>query len=262
VSPNSADLLFAFSLADLADASTLRWWSPDGVASTSKVDGSPVTRADIETEQVLLDVVLVAQQGDGFLGEEVGAYPSRTGRRWIVDGIDGTSGYAAGLTTWGTMIALEQADEIVLGVISSPAQNRRWWAQRGSGAFVGACHGQSMGQSIHVSNTQHVTSQRILTLPAFEKLETTSQLSVQRALGTAPKASGWQWSQQMRVAEGLIDACIWFCGGTWDHAAPSVIVEEAGGRFSDLNGGRQLDSRRALYSNGILHEGLLNGLSA
>ena len=122
-----SDLALAFMLADVADTVTLKLWSPHGVASKTKADGTPVTTADGEAEDAILRAVGAVHPDDGFLGEEIGSRQSRNERRWIVDGIDGTSGYVAGLTTWGTLIALEQRGEIILGVVSSPAQDKRWW---------------------------------------------------------------------------------------------------------------------------------------
>lgn len=103
----NVDLEVAFHLADAADSVTLRWWNPTGVASKAKLDGSPVTEADIAAEEAVLEAARESCPGDGFLGEEVGERPGTTGRRWIVDGIDGTRFFAAGAPTWGTLIALE-----------------------------------------------------------------------------------------------------------------------------------------------------------
>lgn len=114
------DLELAFQLADAADQVTLRWWSPNGVDSTTKIDGSPVTEADLAAEHAMLDVVRDAHPDDGFLGEEVGERPGTTGRRWIVDGIDGTRHFAAGLPEWGTLIALERDGAIVPGRVIQP----------------------------------------------------------------------------------------------------------------------------------------------
>ncbi len=98
------DLALAFHLADLADAMPLRWWSWDGVASTVKADGSPVTEADVAAEDAVLRAVRQARPGDGFFGEEVGERLGTTDRRWIVDGIGGTRFFAAGLAEWGSLI--------------------------------------------------------------------------------------------------------------------------------------------------------------
>ena len=118
-----ADLDLAFDLVNIADRVTLKFWSPQGVQSKIKADGTYVTTADGDAEDAVLKALGAAHPDDGFLGEEIGSRPSRNGRRWIVDGIDGTSGFVAGLPTWGTLIALEQDGAIRLGMISSPAQN-------------------------------------------------------------------------------------------------------------------------------------------
>ena len=109
-----------------------------------------MTTADGEAEDATLKAVGAVHPDDDLLGEEIGSRQSRNERRWIVDGIDGTSGYVAGLTTWGTLIALEQRGEIILGVVSSPAQDKRWWARRDCGSFAGTCESNANGHSIRV----------------------------------------------------------------------------------------------------------------
>ncbi len=255
-----SDLELAFNLADIADTVTLKLWSPEGVESKIKADGTPVTSADGDAEHEILKALTATHSDDGFLGEEIGSRPSRNGRRWIVDGIDGTSGFVAGLPTWGTLIALEQECEITLGMISSPAQDKRWWAQKGCGAFTGTCDSNRNGRQIRVSNNKHTTANRVTTLPPFKDLATQARLSIASALSENLSLNLSTWSQQMKVAEGDLDACIWFCGDTWDHAAPSIIVKEAGGRFSDHLGGSRLDTRTGLYSNSLCHNQILNSL--
>jgi len=256
-----ADLDLAFDLVNIADRVTLKFWSPQGVQSKIKADGTYVTTADGDAEDAVLKALGAAHPDDGFLGEEIGSRPSRNGRRWIVDGIDGTSGFVAGLPTWGTLIALEQDGAIRLGMISSPAQDKRWWAQSGFGAFTGTCDSNRNGRQIRVSTNTHTTANRVATLPMFKNLAPQAQLSIESALAGVPSLNLSQWSQQMKVAEGELDACIWYCGDVWDHAAPSLIVEEAGGRFSDHKGGKRLDSRKALYSNGFVHDQILASLT-
>jgi histidinol-phosphatase len=253
------DLELAFRLADVADEVTLRWWSPDGVASTAKVDGSPVTEADVATEEAVLAAMREARPGDGFLGEEVGERSGTTGRRWIIDGIDGTRFFAAGLPTWGTLIALECDGEIALGMSSSPAQDRRWSAFRGEGAFRGRSSGRSTPTRIHVSTKRTMRPDLVVTNPAHRTLTTHHQQVLERLAGGRPPDR--PWSHQNRVAEGEADLCVWFCGDIWDHAAPSILVEEAGGRFSDHWGGTRLDSRTAVYSNGARHDEVLDALA-
>ena len=253
------DLELAFRLADVADAATLGWWDTSGVASIPKADGTPVTKADVAAEEAMLDAVRLARPGDAFLGEEVGERTGTTGRRWIVDGIDGTRFFAAGLPTWGTLIALEQDGQIVLGVSSSPAQNRRWWASRGNGAFTGRSAGGFAPTRLCVSTERTIRPNRVVTLPTFEALATRHRRTLDALAGGTPVDR--PWSHQNLVAEGEADLCVWFGGDIWDHAAPSIIVEEAGGRFSDHQGGSRLDTRTALYSNGLLHDEVLAALA-
>lgn len=253
------DLSLALALADAADRVTHAAWSPHGVASTAKADGSPVTPADIGAEEAIFAIVRELRPGDGFLGEEIGAMPAVNGRRWIVDGIDGTRAFVAGRPTWGTLIALEEAGTIVLGVASSPAQDRRWWARRGDGAFTASCSASTDAAPIRVSTPRRLRRDRVVTKPTFDRLADRLQATISRLAGGRP--DDWSWSHQMRVAEGELDVCIWFAGNVWDHAAPSVIVEEAGGRFTDHAGGTRLDTRTAVYSNGASHDDVLAALS-
>lgn len=244
-----ADLELAFRLADLADAQTLARWNPVGVAARSKADGTPVTDADIAAEQAVLAAIRSEHPDDSVLGEEIGEHPGSSGRRWIVDGIDGTRFYAAGAATWGTLIALEVDREIVLGISSSPAQKRRWWATLGGGAFTGRSANDAA--RIRVSADRPLRPHLVVTLPAHGSLSTDHREPLARLAGGPPVDR--PWSHQNIVAEGEVDLCVWFAGDIWDHAAPSILVEEAGGRFSDLDGGRRLDTRTAVYSNGSRH---------
>ena len=176
-----SDLALAFVLADVADTVTIKLCSPHGVASKTKADGTPVTTADGEAEDAILRAVGAVHPDDGFLGEEIGSRQSRNERRWIVDGIDGTSGYVAGLTTWGTLIALEQRGEIILGVVSSPAQDKRWWARRDCGAFAGTCESNANGHSIRVSSNERAPNDRVLTLSVFNYLAHKDEIAVEEA---------------------------------------------------------------------------------
>lgn len=243
------DLDLAFALADLADSETLRWWSPRGVAATAKADGSPVTAADVAAEEAVLAAVREARPGDGVLGEEIGERPGTTGRRWIVDGIDGTRFFAAGLPTWGTLIALEEHGRIVLGLATSPAQDRRWWARRGEGVFTASCSGRAGARRLRVSSPRELGPARVVTLPGHDGLSVHARGVVEQLAGGRPGLE-----PSARSGRGRGRPVVWFAGDVWDHAAPSVIVEEAGGRFTDHAGGARLDTRTAVYSNGAGHD--------
>ena len=126
---------------------------------------NPITRAYGYTEIAIRQALRTARPDDGFLGEEIGSRPSRNERPWIVDGIDGTNGFVAGLPNWGTLIALEQDGEIRLGMISSLAQDKRWWAQSGCGAFTGTCDSNRNGRQIRVSTNTHDCKSRCYYAP-------------------------------------------------------------------------------------------------
>lgn len=253
----SDDLALAFRMVDAADAVTSAAWTPAGVTALLKADGSPVTEADLAAERAMLAVLKRETPDDGFVGEELGRHPGDSGRNWIADGIDGTRFFAAGAITWGTLLALEVDGSITVAVCSSPLQQRRWWAVRGSGAFTGSPD-QSTARPIRVDTSASLTPDRVACLPRFESLGPEPQRRLEQVIGGRPAES--PWSQQCRVAEGEIAACVWFAGDVWDHAAPSLIVEEAGGRFTDHAGGTRLDTRTGIYSNGHCHESLLDAL--
>jgi histidinol-phosphatase len=254
----STDLQLAFQLADIADAITQEAWSSSGVRSTTKSDGSPVTEADIAAEHAMRSHLLAACPADGFVGEEIGEIIGTSGRRWIVDGIDGTRFFAAGHRTWGTLIALEREGAVVVGVSSSPAQQRRWWATRGGGAFTSSATDGSAAVRLQVSRSFKARPDRVATLPWFDRMAANQQQIIEGLLG-APAADR-SWSHQNQVAGGELDACIWFGGDLWDHAAPSILVEEAGGRFTNHQGAHRLDTRTAIYSNALIHDDILTAL--
>lgn len=253
----SPDLELAFRMVDAADVVTAAAWSPDGVTASLKIDGSPVTEADVAAERAMLTVLRQETLDDGFVGEEVGELPGNSGRRWIADGIDGTRFFAAGATTWGTLLALEVDGAITVAVCSSPIQQRRWWAVRGGGAFTAGID-PSTARPIRVGTSAPLTPDRFACLPRFQSLGVEQQRRLERVIGGRP--DDWSWSHQCRVAEGEIAACVWFAGDLWDHAAPSLIVQEAGGRFTDHLGGTRLDTRTGIYSDGRCHESLLHAL--
>lgn len=252
------DLDLAFRMVDAADAVTTTAWASGGTTASQKSDGSPVTEADVASERAMLAIVQRVAPNDGFVGEEIGPHLGTSGRRWIADGIDGTRFFAAGEVTWGTLLALEVDGLITIAVCSSPLQQRRWWAMRGGGAFTRSADA-STARPIRVNASMSLAPDTVTCKPRFEALDPERQRSLSGAVGGALADSAW--SQQCRVAEGELAACVWFAGDIWDHAAPSLIVEEAGGHFSDHSGGRRLDTRTGVYSNGRCHGALLDALS-
>ena len=252
-----ADLALAQRLADVADGIALRDFTGKPLVFTEKPDGSPVTETDPEIEAALRAIVAEERPGDGFLGEEVGATGSGP-RRWVVDGIDGTIEFVAGRRGWSTEIAREVDGEIVVGVCTSPALPLRTWAHRGGGT-AGRARGAPAPR--RVSATASLAGARLSTIAPVDVLDGEALALAKRLL------AGCAYVEPVRhcavlVAEGVIDLGLQLGGGPWDYAALALIVEEAGGRFSDLDGRVRVDGGGPrLFSNGLLHDEALTRLN-
>ena len=250
------DLVLAQRMADVADAIAMRDFTGEPLVFTEKPDGSPVTTTDPEVEAALRAIVAEERPGDGFLGEEVGATGSGR-RRWIVDGIDGTIEFVAGRRGWSTEIALEEDGRVVVGVCTSPALPLRTWASRDGGA-AGRARGEPTPR--RVSGTASLEGARVSTIAPVDILEGEALALAERLL------AGCTYVEPVRhaavlVAEGAVDLGLQLGGGPWDYAALAVIVEEAGGRFTDLAGRVRIDGGGPrLFSNGVLHDAALERL--
>jgi histidinol-phosphatase len=238
----SPDLSLALALADTADEISLRRFGAGDLVVETKPDLTPVTEADRAVEEAIRSRLASERPADGILGEELGSTGSAD-RRWIVDPIDGTRNYSRGLPVWATLIALEENGKLRLGVVSAPALARRWWAERGSGAFAN-------GERMHVSAVARVED-AVLCFALEQQLPELAQRCWH------PRGYGDFWAH-MLVAEGAADGAIDAVGvSLWDLAAILPIVEEAGGYFTDATGARRADAGTAVSSNGLLHEELL-----
>jgi histidinol-phosphatase len=240
------DLAFALELADAADALSLpRFRALDLVVET-KPDLTPVTEADRAVERELRRLVAQRRPGEGFLGEEDGASGAEH-RRWIVDPIDGTRNFSRGIPVWATLVALEADGRVEVGVVSAPALGRRWWAERGEGAW------SSTGERLRASTVARLEDACVtvaLEQPVPDRFRAAWHL----------RAFGDFWAH-MLVAEGSIDVAVDAIGVTlWDLAAPQVIVEEAGGRFTDIEGRSRADGGSAVATNAVLHDAALAAL--
>jgi histidinol-phosphatase len=242
----SADLDLALRLADAADAIALSRFRARDLVVETKPDSTPVTEADRAVEAELRTILALERRRDAVLGEEEGQSGS-SARRWIVDPIDGTRNYSRGVPVWATLIALEDHGRVVLGVVSAPALHRRWWAERGEGAHAN-------GDVVRVSR---------IARPEDAVLTFALEQSLPSLAGRAWHARGYGdfWSH-MLVAEGAVDGAIDAIGvSLWDLAAVQVIVEEAGGTFTDFAGEHRVDGGSAISSNGLLHADLLEAVA-
>lgn len=256
-----SDLELALRLADVADAITLSRFQAVDLQVRTKSDQTPVTDADTAVEDALRRELRAARPGDAVHGEERADEGAATAERvWLVDPIDGTKNYARGMPVWATLIALVVAGRPVLGVASAPTLQQRWWASAGGGAWAAATGGAP--RRMHVSDVADIAQAYLSTTDLTTFLQ---QGSIENYLTLASRcrvtrAFGDFW-QYCLVADGQIDIAVDAEGSAWDLAAVQVIVEEAGGRFTDLAGEARHDGGSGLATNGHLHDVALASLT-
>lgn len=248
------DLALAHTLANAASALALSHLASAPIRVERKQDGSVVTAADRAVEEMIYETLQRERPHDGFLGEESGARGVGR-RRWIVDGIDGTSSFVTGGHQWGTMIALEDEDELVVGVAEAPMLGRRWWATRGRGAYLLDRRQPSSRtpSRLHVSHTMTLEDARVgIGPPAASVVGWGATIVAELASRSLFRAEGGDYA--LLIAEDQLDAFLFLGGAPWDYAAMAIIVEEAGGWWSDLAGSRQLDRGALVVTNMHIHE--------
>jgi histidinol-phosphatase len=252
----SDDLRLAHVLADHADSVTLDRFRALDLAVETKPDLTPVSDADKAVEDLLRGDLHRARPRDAVVGEEYGATSGQGPRRWVIDPIDGTKNFIRGVPVWATLIALMEfgpgGEQPMVGLVSAPALGKRWWAARGTGAFTG--RSLTRATRIHVSEVARVedASLSYSSLSGWEELgKLDAFLDLTRACWRT-RAYGDFWSYMM-VAEGAVDLAAEPELSLWDMAANCVIVEEAGGRFTGLDGVPGVRSGNAVASNGLLH---------
>ncbi|HVS66953.1 MAG TPA: inositol monophosphatase family protein, partial [Mycobacteriales bacterium] len=196
---------------------------------------------------------------DAIIGEEYGV-AGDSSRRWVIDPIDGTKNYVRGVPVWATLIALQQDEQTVVGLVSAPALQRRWWAVRGGGAWTGPDYDRR--SECRVSQVASVDDAS-LSYSSLEGWDAAGRRDQFRGLVDSvwrDRAFGDFWSY-MLVAEGAVDIACEPEVSLWDLAPLSVIVEEAGGRFTDLTGAQRVDGGSAVATNGLLHDEVLAALT-
>lgn len=246
------DLRLAHVIADQVDGLTMEHFKSRQFEVTQKPDDTPVTSIDIAAEEVVRAQLARTRPRDAVVGEEF--EPTGHGsRRWIVDPIDGTKNYLRGVPVWGTLLALVVDDEPVVGVVSAPALNRRWWAAAGAGAYTG--RSLSQATRIHTSQVNDLryasfSHSDIARWERHNKLEQVMSLA-RRVWRNRGYGDFWSY---MLLAEGTIDIAAEPELEVYDMAALVPIVQEAGGSFTSLHGKPGPWHRSALATNGILHD--------
>ena len=254
-----ADLDLALSLADAADAITDDRFGALDLRVDTKPDLTPVSDADVAVESALRQVLARERPADTVLGEEHGGTASFQGRQWVIDPIDATKNFVRGVPVWATLIALMLDGVPAVGVVSAPALNRRWWAAEGLGAF-GAVGGHPP-RRLAVSGVSDLGSASL----------SYSDLSGWAERGRREEFLGltdavWRvraygdFLSYCLVAEGGVDIAAEPEVKLWDLAALDVLVREAGGRFTALDGAPGPHGGSAVASNGLLHALVLDRL--
>jgi len=254
----------ALAACDEADTIALAHFRRD-LAIETKPDRSFVTVADTSIERAIRERIGAAHPDHGIVGEELGTEAGDASVRWYVDPIDGTHNFIRGVPLFGTLLAVERDGELQAAVLSAPALRERWWAWRGGGAWAAGAAGAvgvaprrirtsrvtalADAQVLYGSGRDIVASGRVPGFPALLD-------AVWRERGF-----GDFWGYAL-TAEGAAEAMLEIDLSPWDAAAPTLLVEEAGGRVTDLEGRRRIDSGTFLATNGHLHDEIRHRLIA
>jgi fructose-1,6-bisphosphatase/inositol monophosphatase family enzyme len=246
---SAVDLQLAFDTSDLAANLALAYFE-SGVSATLKADGTPVTEADRAVERLIRETLMAARPEDALLGEELGQL-GESDRVWIIDPVDGTAFFSRSDPNWRVHLALEVAGSTEIAVVTAPALRRCWWATRGGGAFESSWPREEAGSKrLEVSTTSMLADARL------DALDDASRARLPPSVARTPASP----LPLVELVRGEIDAFLVESFYIWDHAPWILLVEEAGGRFTDRRGGHAGDQGGGLYSNANLHSQLLTTL--
>ncbi len=257
--PYLDDLRLAHILADEADNLSMDRFGALDLEVSTKPDMTYVTESDKAVEDAIRKMLKSARGRDTVLGEESGETEGTAEvaeRRWIIDPIDGTSNFVRGVPVWATLIALEEAGEVVVGCVSAPALGRRWWAMKDGGAHTGKSFRAT--REIRVSGVRELSaaSMSFSSAPSWEHIGKGHEFEALLRQCWRTRAYGDFWSY-MLLAEGAVDIAAEPQLNVWDMAALDVIVREAGGKFTSLAGVDGPWGPNAVATNGRLHDSVM-----
>jgi histidinol-phosphatase len=220
-----------------------------------KPDRTFVTVADTAVEQRLRERIGAAFPTHGIVGEELGEHAADAATRWYIDPIDGTHNYLRGVPVFGTLLAVERDGELQAAVISAPALRTRWAAWRGGGAWAFSTIGGAAPRRLSVSKVESLGDAQVLFTSETDIARSGLLPGVRNVLASAWRERGFGdfWSYAL-VAEGAAEAMFEVDLKPWDAAAPFLIVEEAGGRATDIDGNRTIRGSTFIATNARLHE--------
>jgi histidinol-phosphatase len=253
------DLRLAHVIADMVDSLTMSRFQAADLRVETKPDLTPVTDADRDAEELVRTQLKRTRPRDAVVGEEFEA-TGRSPRQWVIDPIDGTKNFVRGVPVWGTLLALIEDRRAVVGIVSAPALQRRWWAASGTGAWSGRSLTSARRLQVSAVSSLHDASVSYSEIGEWEKggcgeafLDLSRRVWRTRAFGDF-------WSY-MLVAEGAVDIAAEPELALYDMAALVPIVVEAGGRFTSLDGVDGPFGGSAVATNGELHDQVLRVLA-
>jgi histidinol-phosphatase len=243
-------LEIAVEAARAAGEIALRYYKAGGMKVTMKADQTPVTQADREVEQAIIRILSRAFPEHGFLGEEFGTRGPED-VRWIIDPIDGTKNFVRHIPVWATLIALEEHGHVTVGVIYNPVTGDLCTVRRGGGAFLN-------GARLAVSTTADLSASWLVHAGLRILREGGHWDGFVRLVDATERQRGFgDYLGYQLVAEGKAEVYMESDLKPWDLAPCRLMIEEAGGRFTDFTGAPSIYSGTALATNGRVHDAAL-----
>lgn len=254
------DLRVAWELANIADSITMDRFEADNLKVKAKPDLTPVSDADLAVERAIRTYLNDHCPTDDIVGEEFGGNAGYVGRQWVIDPIDGTKNFVRRVPTWATLIALMVDGIPRMCVISAPALQRRWWAAEGAGAY--RCSANSPAKQIHVSEVSELRHASISfsSLIGWKRKNLMDNFINMMNYSWRMRGYGDFFSYCL-MAEGAVDVAAEPEVCLWDLAALDILVREAGGRFSSLDGRPGPHSGEAVATNALLHDQVLRAIN-
>lgn len=242
---------FLHDIANEADKIAMRYYQSPLLKTDIKNDMTPVSEADLAIENHIRKLVAEQHPELSIIGEEYGETIADSNIKLIIDPIDGTKNFIAGIPFFSTLLAIEEKGQVIAGMMSAPAAGDKLWAQQGQGAFHN-------GKPIHVSQQNDLSKSLALHCSIFGPEGPQDPTQLLNLLSKTFRQRGFaDYLSPVYVANGAGEFCIDFNLKPWDMAATKIIIEEAGGKFTDIQGNNTIYSGNYIASNGILHDELL-----
>ncbi|GAA2968135.1 inositol monophosphatase family protein [Microbacterium schleiferi] len=252
----SAELDLALRLADAADAVSMARFDAADLDIRVKPDATHVTEADLATERAIRDILEAERPSDGIFGEEFGS-SGDAARQWIIDPIDGTANYLKGIPMWATLIALAIDGVPRVGVVSQPAIGRRWWGATGLGAWTATPSGEATRLQVSDVDALDRASVSFQGIGQWDEVGRVDDLIRLTRAVWRDRGYGDAWPY-MLLAEGRLEMVAEFGVKEYDIAPYVPILQEAGGRFTAVDGTHTLSDRSGIATNGILHDAFID----